>query len=458
MNTYKRLVYLCCCFCLLTACDKDAFLDKKPNSAIIIPSTLAELRSLLDNTQVFTYSPGLGEMGSDDYYLTEANWQALPFLERSSYTWESDLYGSQLNISDWSLCYQQILYANIVLEQLEKNPPATSVQAEWNNIKGSAFFLRGFALSNLVQHFAAAFDSATMTTTPGVPIRRNTNVHQNVPRSSIKDCYDSIFTDLLTAAALLSDIVPPVAKNRPSKPAAFAQLARMATASGQYEKARIYADSCLRLYNYLTDYNTVSTTAVSPFDRSHAETIYFSQAISTYVVLFTTSTTVFADTALYRSYTTNDLRRSIFFRATGGTNMGFKRGYSGTILPFTGIATDEVWLIRAEALAKTGQWQAAMADLNTLLQKRWRTGTFVPLTALNATDALEKIRTERRKELVWRGHRWSDLKRYNKEGANITLVRKLGNQTYTLLPGSNKYVFAIPANEISMSGIIQNPR
>ena len=107
MTTYKRLVYLCCCFCLLTACNKDAFLDKKPNSAIIIPSTLAELRSLLDNTQVFTYSPGLGEMGSDDYYLTEANWQALPFLERSSYTWEPDLYGSQLNISDWSLPYQQ---------------------------------------------------------------------------------------------------------------------------------------------------------------------------------------------------------------------------------------------------------------------------------------------------------------------------------------------------------------
>lgn len=81
--------------------------------------------------------------------------------------------------------------------------------------------------------------------------------------------------------------------------------------------------------------------------------------------------------------------------------MGFKRGYSGTILPFTGIATDEVWLIRAEALAKTGQWQAAMADLNTLLQKRWRTGTFVPLTALNATDALEK--SEQKEEKNWFG-------------------------------------------------------
>ncbi len=458
MYTFKWFLYSLCCGLLLSACQKDEFLEKKPSSAIIIPSTLPELRSLLDNTQVFTYSPGLGEMGSDDYYMTEPNWLALPFIERASYTWETDLYGTLLNISDWSIPYQQILFSNIVLEQLEKNPPSTHTQTEWNNIKGSALFLRGFALSNLVQHFAAAFDSTTMLTAPGVPIRLSTSVHNYVARSNMKDCYDRIFADLEAAALFLSDIVPVTAKNRPSKPAAFAQIARMALASGQYEKAKRFADSCLNLYNHLTDYNSVSTTAVSPFDRSHAETIYFSQAISEYSVLFTTSTTVFADSLLYRSYHTNDLRRSIFFRVASGTNMGFKRGYSGTTLPFTGIATDEVFLIRAEALVKTGQWQAGISDLNTLLMKRWRTGTFVPVTALNAADAIEKIRLERRKELVWRGHRWPDLKRYNKEGLNIQLTRKLGNQTYTLSPGNNKYVFAIPENEISMSGIIQNPR
>lgn len=457
MNTFKCFFYTL--FSLsLTACNKEAFLEKKTSSAITIPSTLPELRSLLDNTQVFTYSPGLGEMGTDDYYITEPNWQALPFIERASYTWDADLYGSQLNVSDWSLPYQQILFTNIVLEQLEKNPPLPHTKTEWNNIKGSALFLRGFALSNLTQHFATAFDSTTMLTAPGVPIKLSTNVHHYAARSSIKDCYDRIFADLEAASSLLSDIVPSTAKNRPSKPAAFAQIARMALASGQYTKAKKFADSCLSLYSYLTDFNAVSTTAVSPFDRSHAETIYFAQAISEYSILFTTSTTVFADSSLYRSYHTNDLRKSIFFRTASGANMGFKRGYSGTVLPFTGIATDEVFIIRAEALAKTGQWQAGIADLNTVLVKRWRTGTFIPITALNAADALEKIRLERRKELVWRGHRWLDLKRYNKEGQNIQLIRKLGSQTYTLSPGNNKYVFAIPDNEISMSGIIQNPR
>ncbi|HCL05345.1 MAG TPA: hypothetical protein DHW64_05015 [Chitinophagaceae bacterium] len=96
--------------------------------------------------------------------------------------------------------------------------------------------------------------------------------------------------------------------------------------------------------------------------------------------------------------------------------------------------------------------------MNTLLQKRWRTGTFTPVTAANAADALNKIIAERRKELVWRGLRWQDLKRFNKQGANIRLQRILGTDNYLLEPGSNKYIFPIPQEEISLSGIIQNTR
>jgi starch-binding outer membrane protein, SusD/RagB family len=459
MKTYiPKLIFYCGLF-LWMGCSKNEFLNKKPNSSIIIPTTLAELRSMLDYTQVFTFSPGLGEMASDDYYLQPVNWQAIAsVVERNSYTWESDLYGNQLSIADWSLPYQQILYANIVLEQLDKTKPGESEVREWTDIKGSALFKRALALSSLVQHFAAAFDSSTMNTAMGVPIRLTTDVKSYQPRNSMKECYDQIFTDLSMAAQLLSPVVPSVAKNRPSKPAAYALAARNALFTGQFEKAKNYADSALQLYNYLTDYNSISTTTVTPFDRSQPEILYYCQAISQYSILQTTSTTVFADTILYRSYNINDLRRAIFFRTISGSNMGFKRGYSGATLSFTGLATDEVYLIRAEALARLGLTNAALSDLNTLLQKRWKTGTFVPVTAINDTDALQKILGERRKELVWRGLRWHDLKRYNKQGLAIRLQRILGSDSYTLDPGSNKYVLPIPQDEISLSGIIQNPR
>jgi hypothetical protein len=100
-----------------------------------------------------------------------------------------------------------------------------------------------------------------------------------------------------------------------------------------------------------------------------------------------------------------------------------------------------------------------MNDLNQLLRARWLKGTFVSFTAVNPSDALSQILKERRKELIFRGLRWSDLKRLNKESPFVTtLSRSLNGQTYTLPPNSNLYVFPIPPAEIQLSGIQQNPR
>lgn len=441
-----------------TGCSKADFLNAKPNSSIVIPGTLAELRGMLDYTTVFTNSPGLGEISADNYYLLFPDWQALSFTERSSHIWDADLYGNQRQVNDWTLPWQQVLYCNIVLEQLDKNPPRSTERNEWNDIKGTALFSRAWAYAALLQHFAPAFDSTSMNTDPGVPIRTGTDVHRYEQRATVKAGYDQVSRDLAAAIPLLGKAVPPVAKNRPSQPAAYALLARTCLLTRQFQLAAAYADSCLSLYNVLIDYNTVSVTAVTPFDRSNPETLYFCQAISDYSILFTSSATVLADTNLYRSYAGNDLRRSLFFRTISGNSIGYKRGYSGTVLAFTGLATDEVLLIRAEAQARLGNTLAAMNDLNSLLVKRWKNGTYNPVTAVGASDALAKILAERRKELPWRGLRWLDLKRLNKEGYQLTLSRNLNGQLYTLAPNSQRYVFAIPADEIALSGIAQNPR
>jgi hypothetical protein len=66
---------------------------------------------------------------------------------------------------------------------------------------------------------------------------------------------------------------------------------------------------------------------------------------------------------------------------------------------------------------------------------------------------------ERRKELCFRGLRWQDLRRLNKEPEYAkTLTRKIDGITYTLPPNDPKYVFPIPPNVIALSGMQQNPR
>jgi starch-binding outer membrane protein, SusD/RagB family len=92
-----------------------------------------------------------------------------------------------------------------------------------------------------------------------------------------------------------------------------------------------------------------------------------------------------------------------------------------------------------------------------LLDTRYVHGATLP-TVSSPLGVLPLIEAERKKELVWRGLRWGDLKRYNKEGQNITLTRLLNGQTITLAPNDLRYVLPIPQYEINLSGIAQNPR
>ncbi|WP_457832198.1 RagB/SusD family nutrient uptake outer membrane protein, partial [Staphylococcus aureus] len=73
-----------------------------------------------------------------------------------------------------------------------------------------------------------------MTSDLGVPIRLNTDVKSYSQRNTVKECYDQIFNDLQTAVPLLLPSVPPVTKNGPSRPAAYALLARTALFTSQY--------------------------------------------------------------------------------------------------------------------------------------------------------------------------------------------------------------------------------
>jgi hypothetical protein len=60
--------------------------------------------------------------------------------------------------------------------------------------------------------------------------------------------------------------------------------------------------------------------------------------------------------------------------------------------------------------------------------------------------------------LLFRNLRWSDLRRFNLEGANITLKRIINGTSYTLPPNDLRWVLLIPDLETSRSGIPQNPR
>ncbi len=174
---------------------------------------------------------------------------------------------------------------------------------------------------------------------------------------------------------------------------------------------------------------------------------------------FVNAATTVVNPEIVNSYASNDLRKSGMLYNRGAGIFTFKGRYSGSTVYFSGVAVNEVALNRAECLARLNRPTEALADLNSLLINRYKTGTYQPYSISNTPNVLKLILAERRKELLFTGLRWLDLKRLNLEPDHaVTLTRTINGKEYILLPNSKRYAFQIPDEEIIISGIEQNLR
>lgn len=450
----ERIIRLLAVAMLLnTSCTKD-FLDKKPNKSLVVPSSLENFQAILDNSfNVFGVSPFMNQIADGDFYVTENGIPSLANLSRNIYLWQDDIYEGATS-TDWNRMYEQVFYANIVLEGLEKikgNPD----QRYMDRLRGTALFCRAYAYYNLAQEFTPPYHAERATSDLGLPLRTSADVNSHPNRASLQDTYQLMIDDIQQAELLLPITVEP--KTRPTKAAAWALLARITLSMADYETALHAADKALSFQNDLMDFNTLDTVAASPFPSGRSvynkEIIYYTDRI--FNTFYNSANTRVVE-VLLNEYNDSDLRKLIFFN-----NGRFKGSYGGSALfIFTGLATDELYLIRAECYARTGRTAEARDDLTQLMRTRWKKDRIynVP-TDLDEGGVLQMILSERRKELLTRGTRWSDLRRLNQEEMyKTTLKRNYQGVEYLLSPGDPRYVFPIAMDELELGGIEQNPR
>lgn len=444
-----------------SACGKE-FLDIKQNSRQAVPKTIADYQAVLDYQEIMIQHPPaieLGVIGSDETFLTDGRLTSLsnayPY-RRNAYIWADEIYEGGDGM-DWNYAFQRILYANMALDINKLTPPTNELDA-WKNVKGSALFYRAYNYYQLAQLFCNAYDSLYAKNDLGLPIRRDYDVTDIRNRSSLYELYKFILADLSEAA----DLLPIHAQNklRPSKPSAYALLAKAYLQMADYKKALMAANAALDIHSHLIDFNDLDLTTrylfPQDFGASNPEVLYYWHFNTT----VTADSRFNADTALLELYGDNDLRKLGYFYQDGNGRTLFKGSYDGGYRGyFTGLATDELWLIKAECHARVGEVEDAMQSLNHLLSHRYYSAAFTPRTATSKDDAVDMIIQERRKELFMRGIRWEDLRRINKEPSRaVTLKRHIDGKTYELPPNDLRWVWPIPPSELQLSGIPQNPR
>ena len=433
------------------SCGKE-FLEKKTSKQLLVPATLTDFQSLLDNTSKMNKTPAMQLLTGDEFAPPDNGWEGLGGAEpRNHFLWADNIYEGA-GTGEWNIPFEQVLIANVVLDGLETLSAMDRETDTYRQLKGSALFYRAIAYHALTERFTAPYREAFAATLPGVPVNVSSDINIRPGRGTLKQLYGQMISDLNAAIPLLP--VNITYNSRPSKPAAYALLSRLYLLMQDYSQAYDHVMLCLGIYDKLHDFNLATPYSIG---GGNAEVIFNTGYLN---YTFLNSTLVYVEQDLYNSYETNDWRKTYYFVSRSNGRYTFRpSNFSSNNGRFSGIAMDEVYLIKAECLIRAHRVDEGLDVLNNLLITRYKSGSYQPYAWLEQKDALNLVLAERKKELISRGLRWSDLRRLNLDPDHaVTITHVIKGQTYTLKPNDPKYVFPIPNNEISLSGIAQNER
>jgi len=445
----------------LSGCDK--FLDIKPKDKFI-PTTVTDYENMLNSGTMVNYGDMYWDLQTDDAFLPEGEpgnlYSARQVFARLIYKFNTSPYDQGNNDYTWSEGYKRIFYCNSVINNIMDATEGSD--ASRRSIRAEAYLGRAMEHLLLVNTYAQHYDGATAATTPGVPIALIADISAKFTRNSVQEVYQQVLSDLNTAVADLP------LKNRPTKFRAtkaggYAALARTYLFMGDYANAKKNADLALGLQSELKDMNTYQIIAPGPFPnvpgapvgwtnipdaQLNTETIvarHFLRpmGLGQYVCASPELTALF----------TNDDKRWTLYYADGwppappfnymnryGVKIFLRGDYYNNFL-----GVPEMYLVRAECLAREGKQADALADINKLRLHRITPAAYKAFTPADfgsdAERVLRFVLDERRRELAFTGIRVIDLKRLNKEPRFAKTIKHTAEGTvYELLPNSKEYL------------------
>jgi starch-binding outer membrane protein, SusD/RagB family len=393
----------------------------------------------------------------------------------------------------WYISYKIVSSTNTVLELTNQGVGADAAAQQ---LIGENYFLRAFSNFNLLRFYAQPY--SVNPDAPGIIIRENTSESAFKARSTVKDCYDFVISDLKKAAALMDS---PRGPQYASKEAAWALLSRVYLYMEDNTNTIAYADSVINSDVYHLE-TAEGFKTYFPNATSSSETIF--------CVAFTSSDNKgkfgsiasmlysdgnsgwgeeFASQSLRNLMSDNldDVRWNYIDTLDDGnggvvtkngietyyiTKFSYQDGDPNLSSPVM-LRLAEMYLNRAEANAKTGNTEAALADVDYIRSNRGLENALYNGEVPSGSTALEVVLNERRIELAFEGHRALDVYRnkltmnrtywgYHLPGlvaSDINLSQEPSGYENMLIDYTNpRIIYYIPLDEILANPLCtQNP-
>ncbi|PZP49658.1 MAG: RagB/SusD family nutrient uptake outer membrane protein [Pseudopedobacter saltans] len=493
MRQYKYII-LITGLIVTSSCSK--ILDKDPDNRTEI-NTIEKVAQLV-GTAYPTYGyMGMAETVSDNACDKGPNatnvHNNIPFPEL--YAWEdvqSD--GNNTPAQYWNGVYEGIAAANQALESIEENNLGNGA----NPYKGEALLARAYGHFMLVTFFAKAYVPGGDNSSPGIPYvtTPETQAIRTYTRGSVDSVYQLIEKDIEDGIPLLTGGTWAVPKFHFTPAAAHAFAARFYLFKGEWQKVinhanqiflngdftgnirNIYAETPpLSGDQYTSWWNSSDNKAnllihetYSVYQRGSSYGLsrygFGSGVYSNYYIKSNPTGGTFyykGFTYAKESYTLNKYYEYFYItNATAGTGLPY------IMLPL--LTSDEALMNRAEAYARLGQLNSAIADCNLFASTRIanysstthavtiaKSKTFFGVT--DDTQAiLSTILDFKKRGFMMEGLRWFDILR-NRLTVDHWYLDQNSDTTHTYLTADdNRRMFQIPNSAITIGGLEPNPR
>lgn len=439
-----------------TSCED--YLDDIPKGSKI-PQTLADFEAFIRNENS-NHSVNVEQALNllNDQYVDEATLSFNP-LTRANYLWDESADRIALNKSDegtYYNSYRAIGTFNLIIENALSTTEAT--EAEQRELWAQAKILRAMTYFNLVNFYADTYEASTASTKLSVPLITSAVINAPSEQVSIQELYDFMLSDIEEALPYLSSV--PSTILHPDLGTGYAFLARVYLQMGRYEDALEYTNMALDenddLYDWTAFYNENSSiiedpdnylTMPSPMGFDYIENYNFRHGPVTRI-------SSEDEISVWRAqrFEEGDAR---FLSRWKIRTVGAETFYESTLSGFFnygGITTVEVYLIKAECLARLGNIDEAMDVLNKVRKTRILPEFYQDLTAANEAEAIEAIIRTKNNELILTLIPFADARRLNAEGIYTTEFTKVyEGETLSLSPDSHLWTMPFP------QGATENP-
>lgn len=492
MTTFKKYM-LGSAFALVLlfqfSCKKE-FLEIVPKGQKVLKTT-NDYEQVLNISNIQTFLPANIYMG-DEMAAMEPFFNELPTRMQRLFKYADRIYDAGATPDEFSSAssneaiYIRRLYVfNKVINNVMDSEGGT--EAQKMAVRSEASVLRAICNFMFLSDYSKPYNAVTAATDLGIPDITKSDVNQtNFVRLSQKENYDLMIKDITESIPNLGVLTH---RRKISKLTAYVFLARIYFAMNNYTEAKTNLDLAfleiqkanipLGLYDYNVVLNPAGGaqswlphtgfgySANKPQVINDTETIFNIDAIK---ITFSAPDTYVLSEETVNLFDSSDRRLYKSDVYDFNETAIYPRGMRRPLFTFTddvGPTLPDLYLMRAEARARTNDLAGAVQDVQALRVKRTSAAAApVPAGIAGNQQALVRfILDERIRELFFSGSRWLDMRRLSQDPIyrdHVKYTHKTFNENGTL---AQSYIlkperFALKFGEVVLGtsqGLQENP-